>query len=104
MSAPRLTVSFTRRAQRDFENILFHTLQQWGEEQRDKYALAMTRALQVLGENPNLGRARDDLAPGYRSYLVEQHVILYRVTTRSVRVSRIIHNRMDARSAMKPSR
>jgi toxin ParE1/3/4 len=104
MSAHRLPVVLTRRAREDFEDILLHSQRNWGEAQRLAYALAIDRALQVLSDNPNIGRARDDLAPGYRSYLVEQHVILYLVTIRSVSISRIIHNRMDARRALQPSR
>jgi toxin ParE1/3/4 len=100
MSAPKLPVSLTRRAQRDFEELLLYSEQRWGEEQRDTHGLAIDRVPRPLGENPQLGRVRDDLGPGYRSYPAEQHVIIYRVTRRGLSVSRILHHRMDARRAL----
>lgn len=100
MSARKLPISLTRRAQRDIERLLVHTEQQWGEEQRYIYAHAIDRALKLLGDNPNIGRLRDDLRSAYRVYPIEQHLILYRITSRSVSISRVLHRRMDVRSAM----
>jgi toxin ParE1/3/4 len=101
MSARKRPVSLTIQARQDFEEILIHSLGQWGEVQRDRYALAINQALTVLGDNPQIGRAREDLPPGYRAFPVEQHIILYRVTTRAVSVARIIHGRMDVQRALR---
>jgi toxin ParE1/3/4 len=100
MSAHRLPVVLTRRAQEDYRQIMLYSLQTWGEQQQVAYNATLLRALQAIGNNPRIGRTRDDLRPGYRSYVVEQHVILYRITTRRVSVSRIVHNRMDLRSVL----
>ncbi len=85
-------------------DIEVYTLQQWGREQWESYEAVLHRALETLGATPDIGRARDDLRPGYRAYLVEQHVILYRVTATAVIVSRIVHGRMDARRALRQRR
>ena len=34
----------------------------------------------LLADNPFLGRARDDLRPGLRSFPVGEYVIIYRIT------------------------
>jgi toxin ParE1/3/4 len=97
MSAHRLPVVLTKRAQEDYRQILLYTLQTWGEQQQIAYSATLLQALQTLGNNPRIGRRRDDLRPGYHSYAVGQHIILYRITARRVSVSRIVHNRMDLR-------
>jgi toxin ParE1/3/4 len=49
-----------------------------------------------LARFPNLGRERDDLAPGLRSHPVGQHVCFYRVDERTITITRILHAKMDA--------
>lgn len=101
MSAPELPISLTRQAQRDSERLLPYTVQRWGEEQRHTYALAIDRALRLLGDNPGIGRPRDDIRPGYRIYPVEHHLILYRITPNTISVIRVLRNRMDVPRAMR---
>ena len=96
----RRPVSLTRRAQRDVADILAYSLQQWGPEQELRHAEALQRALALIGENPLLGRARDDLRPGLRTYPIEPHLIFYEVRRNTVRVARIVHQRMDARRVL----
>ena len=55
----------------------------------------------MLGENPRVGRARDDLRPGTRTLVAGQHVIVHEVTEQLVRVARIIHASRDLRAALR---
>jgi toxin ParE1/3/4 len=93
-------VVLTRPARRDFRDILSYGRQRHGPEQEVRYVEAIDRALLLLGENPLLGRARDDLRPGLRGLPVEQHLIVYEVRRGVVRVLRILHQRMDAHRAL----
>jgi toxin ParE1/3/4 len=97
MSAPKLTLVLAPRAQRDFRSILLYTLQQWGSAQRDAYGAELGRAFESLTHSPQIGRARDEVSPGLRSFQVRQHVIYYRFTGGALKVIRILHERMDAR-------
>jgi len=99
MSAPNLQLIFAPRARRDYENILLYTLREWGEDQEAVYAAALDRAFVAIGNYPQLGRERNDLRLGYRTYLVEQHVIYYRLTDTTIIILRILHHRADARRA-----
>lgn len=81
--------------------MLNYSLQQWGPEQEARYAEALYRALALLGENPLIGRARDDLLPDLRTYPVEQHILVYIVRRNRARVVRIVHQRMNLRRAMR---
>jgi toxin ParE1/3/4 len=101
MSVHKLPIALTRAAQEDLREIAAYTLQQWGEERWATYRDTFQRALLMIGDNPQIGRARDDLRVGYRAYLLEQHYIFYRVTRRRIVVSRIIHSRRDLRRAVR---
>jgi toxin ParE1/3/4 len=71
-------------------------MQQWGVAQRDAYGEEIARAFESLSANAEIGRARDEVSPGLRSYRVRQHVIYYRIAGSSLMVLRILHERMDA--------
>ena len=100
MSAHRLPALLTKRAREDYRQILLYSFLTWGERQQIAYNAALLRALEIIGNNPNIGRAIGEVRPGYRAYPVEQHIILYRIRSGRVSVSRIIHSRMDARQAL----
>jgi toxin ParE1/3/4 len=101
MSAPKLPIELTAPARRDLRAILLYTLRQWGAAQQQRYATALDQALAAIGDNPEIGRARDDLRPGYRACLVDQHLIIYRITHNAVIVLRVLHARADARRALR---
>ena len=101
MSFPRFRLSLAPQAKDDLRDILQYSLDRWGVEQQERYAGLLQRALITLQEHPNSGRARSDLWPGCRAFIVEQHVILYQVTGRRVRVARILSNRRDLRRALR---
>ncbi len=67
----------------------------WGEAHAAIYVAALDRAIDELGDLPEIGPTRDDLRPGLRSRLVGEHIVFYRVTQREIRVSRILHARQD---------
>jgi toxin ParE1/3/4 len=95
MSSRKLPVIVSPRAQADYEDILAYGLPTRGEEQALAYEAAIDGALDDLGAFPQIGRARDELSPGYRSYPVEQHVIYYRVSEAAVTVIGIQHSKMS---------
>src|SRR3712207_4371528 len=81
----------------DITDILLYTLQTWGEAQQDTYAAAIDKSLQLLLDNPELGRRREELCANCRSYRVRQHIIYYIVRKDTINIARILHNRMDAK-------
>lgn len=101
MSAPKLPLDLSRRARNDIRSSILQSLLEWGEEQEARYAAALDRALAALADNPYLGRARDDLAPGCRTFPVEQHLIVYEVRPTAIWVARVLHQRMDAGRALR---
>ena len=86
----------TPAAEGDLEAIWTYTLQQWGEEQADRYIDTLTAAFAELARSPKSAPACDEIRPGYRRRSIERHMIYFRTTTYGVAIVRIIHVRMDA--------
>ena len=87
---------FTSEARGDFRSIIRYGRATWGERCKDAYAAQLNVAFQSLTAFPNLGRNRDDVSPGPRSFPAEEHVVYYRVGPRSITIIRILHATMDA--------
>jgi len=54
------------------------------------------RELQRAAGNPRIGRACDEIRPGYRKLAAGSHMLFYRVSVEGViDVVRVLHQRMD---------
>ncbi|MBV6389895.1 MAG: Toxin ParE1 [Nitrosomonas europaea] len=82
-------------AKTDITNIRQYTTQQWGKTQADKYILRLRERMRWLADNPMLGRARDEIKEGYRSFSEGDHVIFYRMAGSAIEVIGIPHQNMD---------
>ncbi len=89
------TLILTDEAQEDFEDILAFTKIQWGEEQQQKYAALLNKALEQLEDDPRRGRSRQGLPKGYKLYHASRHYIAYRVEKQNIYVARILYDQMD---------
>jgi toxin ParE1/3/4 len=65
------------------------------EAPADKLIDAITERLWLLSEHPRIGRVRNDLGLGLRSFPVSSYVIVYEVSGSDVSVLRIVHGRRD---------
>jgi toxin ParE1/3/4 len=81
---------------KDLESIWQYTQQQWGVDQAQRYFETLVSAFESIAQTPNTSPACDHIRAGYRSQLIEKHVIYFRITTDGVDVIRILHVRMDA--------
>ncbi len=54
-----------------------------------------TERFYLISEFPHIGRHRDDLRPGLRSFAIGSYVILYRVEKSGVRILHVIHGSRD---------
>jgi toxin ParE1/3/4 len=75
---------------------LLYSGQQWGTAQQNAALQAFDQALVTLREHPLIGRMRDDIAPGLRSFGVLEYTLYYRVFGDTVTILRILHRKMDA--------
>jgi toxin ParE1/3/4 len=56
---------------------------------------AITERFYLLSEYPRMGRSRDDLRPGLRSFAVGQYVIVYAIEDEDVEILHVFHARRD---------
>jgi toxin ParE1/3/4 len=83
-------------ARADLEQIWDYTCDRWGVDQAEKYAHEIQRAIERVVDNPEIGRACDEVRPGYRKHAVGSHTLYYRILSVDViDVVRILHQRMD---------
>ena len=85
----------TRAAKADLQEIWLYTVDQWGEQQADRYLHQLEQCCERLIDHPELGKARDDLRSGFRSIPEGSHMIIYRHYHNRIEIVRILHQRMD---------
>lgn len=100
-------VHLSTAAERDFQNIVAWTLEQFGPAQAVTYADTLSHALEVLTEGPTVAGVRDrhDILPGLMTLHVAsqgrkgRHFVLFRVVGQSdtphIEVLRVLHDAMD---------
>lgn len=85
----------SKRAEQDLIAIWNFSFDQWGEIQADGYLQTLHSTIRLLVKNPEMGKSRDALGAGYRSFHQSRHVIFYQPCGFGVRVIRILHQSMD---------
>ena len=61
----------------------------------DAFVDLIDQKFQALAGHPNLGRSRDELEEGLRSFPVGKYVIFYRVIPEVVEIVRVLHGSRD---------
>lgn len=79
----------------DLEAIWVYTVEQWGVEQAERYLKSLFACFEDLAENPQLGRQRDEVKAGYRSFPQGRHVVFYLVVPAGIEVIGIVHQSAD---------
>ena len=79
----------------DLEAIWVYTVEQWGVEQAERYLKSLFACFEDLAENPQLGRQRDEVKAGYRSFPQGRHVVCYLVVPAGIEVIGIVHQSAD---------
>jgi toxin ParE1/3/4 len=82
-------------AQSDLVGIAEYTAERWGQDHALKYLDALEVRLKDLANRPSMGRQRDELVEGLRSFPFESHVIYYRRADFGIIILRILHKRQD---------
>jgi toxin ParE1/3/4 len=83
-------------AQADLEQTWDYTHDRWGVDQAEEYLRELQHAIDRAAANPRIGRACNEIRPGYRKLAAGSHTLFYRVTAEDViDVVRVLHQRMD---------
>jgi toxin ParE1/3/4 len=84
------------RAQRDLDDIVAYSKQQWGEAQAKRYLERIMDVTERLSAGTFPGRPADDIRQGYRKVRAGSHVFYYRDAEAAIVVVRVLHQSMDA--------
>jgi toxin ParE1/3/4 len=85
----------TELAKQDLRSIGRYTQLTWGREQRNLYLTKLDDCFHLLAQEPQRGKACDDIRSGYRKYHVGRHLIFYCQSAEGLKIVRILHDRMD---------
>jgi toxin ParE1/3/4 len=85
----------TPRALADLEQIADYSLEARGEAQTERYLEAIMQRLQWLTDNPLLGKPRDEIAPGYRSFRQGSYIVFYVMAAGDIHIIGVPHAAMD---------
>ena len=78
-------------ADKDLQDIFLYTAQTWGEPQARNYVEDLFGLFGSIGLNPKMGRARDELGEGIRSFPHASHVIFFMEWQGETAILRVLH-------------
>jgi toxin ParE1/3/4 len=86
-------------ADSDLDEIWYYVASESGSADRaDRFVASLTERFYLLSKNPYIGRSRDDLRPGLRSFAVYQYVIIYSIEDEDVVILHVFHGNRDIES------
>jgi toxin ParE1/3/4 len=85
------------RAEADLDDIWLYVARESGSiEIANRLIDTITDRFFTLAQFPYIGRSREeDFGPGYRSLVVAEYVIVYRVENEDALILRVVHGRRD---------
>ena len=84
------------QAERDIDDIAYYIARETGSiDIAERLIDSITSRFYLLASHPRIGRARDDLLAGARSFPVGNYVIVYDLDGENVRILRVAHGRRN---------
>jgi len=65
------------------------------EQRADGFIDLLDRKINMLARRPNIGRIRDELAEGLRSFPVDRYIIFYCSIPKGIEIVRVLHGARD---------
>jgi toxin ParE1/3/4 len=88
------TYRLSRLAEAELLEIASYTLSTWGQDQAVRYIDGLEACCRQLVNQPEVGRACDQVRHGLRRMEHGRHVVFYRIEAQGILISRILHQRM----------
>lgn len=87
--------AFSHKAQQDLQDIALYTKETWGQAQAIKYLDEIESICNNLSQTPKIGKKRDEISQGIRSFPHQKHIIFYLIKGDKILIVRILHQKMD---------
>ena len=90
---------FTNRALEDLTEIWDYTVEEWSENQAEKYYNLIMASCMDLASNPQLGKSYAILSLHVLGYKCGEHIIFYReILKNEIEIERVLHGMMDLKN------
>jgi toxin ParE1/3/4 len=91
--------SFTNKALTDLEEIWDYTVENWSENQAEKYYYLIMASCKDLANTPQLGKSYAVVSPNILGYKCGEHIIFYQeIEKNKIEIARVLHGMMDLKS------
>jgi toxin ParE1/3/4 len=91
--------SFTNRALDDLIEIWDYTVEQWSENQAQRYYNLIMASCMDLANNPQLGRSYNIISQNLLGYKCGEHIIFYQeIVKNEIEIARVLHGMMDLKN------
>ncbi|MFD2697767.1 type II toxin-antitoxin system RelE/ParE family toxin [Mesonia sediminis] len=86
----------TNKAVADLNGIWEYTVENWSENQADKYYDMLLDICQDIADNPELGKNYNEIKSDLFGLKANRHIIFYQKSeVKPIEIMRILHERMD---------
>ncbi|SKB55425.1 toxin ParE1/3/4 [Salegentibacter holothuriorum] len=93
--------TLSKKTQEDIEAIYDFGFQKSGKDQAIKYLIELSSYFDLLLENPEIGKKRNEIRQGLYSFPYASHIIFYRIFKNHIRIVRLLHGSRDLRNFLK---
>jgi toxin ParE1/3/4 len=91
--------SFTNRALDDLIEIWEYTVENWSENQAEKYYNLIIASCLDLANNPKLGKSYNIVSQNLLGYKCGEHIIFFQeIVKNEIEIARVLHGMMDLKS------
>ena len=91
--------SFTNRALDDLIEIWDYTVENWSENQAEKYYNLIVASCIDLDNNPQLGKSYNIVSQNLLGYKCGEHIIFFQeIVKNEIEIARVLHGMMDLKS------
>lgn len=81
---PNNTYYLSGHARSDIAQIRRYTIKKWGDHQWQKYKAALTKKLQSIANNPEIGVVIDEISSDAYRFPLKDHIVYYLKRTDSI--------------------
>ncbi|MFZ4680659.1 MAG: type II toxin-antitoxin system RelE/ParE family toxin [Flavobacterium sp.] len=91
--------SFTNRALDDLIEIWDYTVENWSENQAEKYYNLIIASCLDLANNPELGKSYNIVSQNLLGFKCGEHIIFFQeIVKNEIEIARVLHGMMDLKS------
>jgi toxin ParE1/3/4 len=86
-----MRLNLSKAAQRDIDAMHAYGIANFGKPVADAYSKQLLDLLDLLQDNPRMGRERSEFNSELRTLRYRSHLIFYKLNQRGIRIHRILH-------------